>query len=155
MTAAERMAGALLIRLDLAGSALFGLTAALAVASDGPARIVAVAVALGLFALGAGAYLVGYARAVQRSRMEVISMAGLAFLAGAAPTRVRAVLLGSTIFQVVVALVSASLRPFTTLAFGIMAPLFGLGMQALWSARHGRFPPRAKPSRRKGPPGPT
>jgi hypothetical protein len=44
--------------------------------------------------------------------------------------------------QVVVAVTTASIRPFTTLAFGILVPMFGIGMNGLWAARHGRFGPR-------------
>ena len=37
---------------------------------------------------------------------------------------------------------AASIRPFTEVAFGILAPMFGLGLMALWGGRHGTFPPR-------------
>ena len=39
------------------------------------------------------------------------------------------------------------------LAFGILVPMFGIGMNGLWSVRHGTFGPRldksAQPSNRK------
>ena len=35
------------------------------------------------------------------------------------------------------------IRPFTPLAFGILVPMLGLGLIALWGARHGTFPARA------------
>ena len=35
---------------------------------------------------------------------------------------------------------AASIRPFTAVAFGILAPMLGLGLMGLWGARHGRFP---------------
>jgi hypothetical protein len=44
--------------------------------------------------------------------------------------------------QVVVVVAAASIRPFTEVAFGILAPMYGLGLMALWGARHGAFPPR-------------
>jgi hypothetical protein len=44
--------------------------------------------------------------------------------------------------QVVVALVTAIARPFTGLAFGILVPVFGLGLAGLWGARRGSFPSR-------------
>jgi hypothetical protein len=47
--------------------------------------------------------------------------------------------------QVVVAVATAAARPFTTLAFGVLVPVFGVGLNGLWAARHGRFPPRPVP----------
>jgi hypothetical protein len=138
----DRPEGIVPIRASLVGTGLFTVVSVVAVVVDGAPRTVAVAVALAMFALGCVAYLLGYARAVRRSRADEISLAGLVFLVGVAPVTVRRLLLGSTAAQVVVAVTAAALRPFTTLAFGILAPVFGLGLQCLWSARHGRFPPR-------------
>lgn len=138
--------GRLMIRFDLVVTAIFVLTSIAAVVSDTFVRIVAVVVALVMFAAGSIAYLVGYWQAVQRSRTVEISMAGLVFLKSSAPERVRRLVGGATLVQVVVALVAASVRPFTTLAFGILAPMFGVGVQAWWAARYGSFPPR--PQRR-------
>jgi len=39
-------------------------------------------------------------------------------------------------------LVTASVRPFTGLAFGILVPTYGLGLVGLWAVRLGEFPPR-------------
>jgi hypothetical protein len=36
-------------------------------------------------------------------------------------------------------------RPFTSLAFGVLSPLFGLAMAGLWGARHGSFGARTRP----------
>ena len=51
--------------------------------------------------------------------------------------------------QVSVALVTALARsesddgsPGTSLAVGILVPMFGLGLNGLWCAFHGVFPPR-------------
>ncbi|MPY92753.1 MAG: hypothetical protein GEV08_06675 [Acidimicrobiia bacterium] len=139
------------IRVVWAGTGLFVLSGALAVVFDASAtRSVAVAVALACFALGCVLYLSGYARAVQRSRAEEISMAALTFLAGeTASPRVRRQLLGATAVQVVAAVAGASARPFTSLAFGILAPVLGVGAQAFWASRFGTFPRRVvKPKRR-------
>jgi hypothetical protein len=122
------------------------VTAGLAAAVDGgPLRGLAAGMAVALFAVGSLAYLAGYAQAVQRSRTRVIAMAGLVFLSDCAPPDVRRQLLGATGVQVVTALVTASIRPFTPLAFGVLAPVFGLGLQCLWAARHGEFPARPVP----------
>jgi hypothetical protein len=44
--------------------------------------------------------------------------------------------------QVVIAFASAAAHPNTGAAFGILAPVFGLGIMGLWGARHGQFPAR-------------
>ena len=133
-----------------AATVLFCLTTVLAAALPaGPMRPVAVVVSLACFVVGSALYLAGYARAVQRSRTEEISMAALTFLAGeTAPGRVRRLLLGATALQVVVAVAAASARPFTSLAFGILAPVLGLGAQAFWASRVGVFPRRRVRPRR-------
>jgi hypothetical protein len=145
--------GRVIRRASLAGTALFAVTATVAAAVDGgPLRGVAAVVAVALFVAGSLAYLAGYARAVQRSRTHVIAMSGLIFLAGSAPPTVRRQLLGATAAQVVVALATASVRPFTSLAFGVLAPVFGLGLQCLWAARHVQFPARPPQRRPPAPP---
>ena len=45
----------------------------------------------------------------------------------------------ATMASVAVALVTAGLRPFTSLAFGVLVPMFGLAQAGLWGARYGRF----------------
>jgi hypothetical protein len=69
---------------------------------------------------------------------------------GAAPRRTGRVLNGLLAVQVTVGLVTALTRPSTdgtpgsTLAFGILVPVLGLGLNGLWSARHGTFRPRRR-----------
>jgi hypothetical protein len=46
--------------------------------------------------------------------------------------------------------VAASVRPFTELAFGILAPMLGMGMLTLWGARYGVFAPRDEPAKPGG-----
>ena len=41
-----------------------------------------------------------------------------------------------------IAVVVASIRPYTAVAFAVLAPMLGLGAMAMWGARHGDFPPR-------------
>jgi len=45
----------------------------------------------------------------------------------------------------VVGIVTASVRVFTSLAFGTLSPIFAIGMMGLWSARHGEFEPTDPP----------
>ena len=56
--------------------------------------------------------------------------------------------------QVVAAVATAAVRPFTSLAFGVLAPMCGLGLIALWAGRHGTFP-RSEPTSRRPPAWPT
>jgi hypothetical protein len=62
--------------------------------------------------------------------------------------------------QVVVALVGASIGAgglqqgqLNALAFGVLVPMFGIGMNGLWAARYGSFGPRVlaavRPDNRK------
>ncbi|MGD9797425.1 MAG: hypothetical protein AB7V15_04850 [Acidimicrobiia bacterium] len=80
--------------------------------------------------------------AAARSRRDAVDLAGLFFLTRSAPREVRLRLLGPLAVQVVVGLGTASVRPFTPLAFGVLVPVYGLGLCGLWAARAGRFPPR-------------
>ncbi|HUF32718.1 MAG TPA: hypothetical protein VMN58_05875 [Acidimicrobiales bacterium] len=96
-----------------------------------------------LFAVGSIAFVWSFLQVVGRSRYEVVSVPGTWLLTGGvAPAPVRRILLGALAAQAVVALVTASVRPFTPVAFGILVPTFGLGLCGLWAARHGSFPAR-------------
>jgi hypothetical protein len=107
---------------------------------------VTVVVSLVLFALGTAAFLTGYARAIARSRYEAIGMGGLFFLAGSAPRGVQVQLLTSLGVQVAAGLVAATIRIYTPVAFGLLVPMYGLGLAGLWGATYGQFAPREPPS---------
>lgn len=111
-----------------------------AVTGDRDAYLLSAGPALVLFAAGSGAFLWAFAVAVQRSRHEVIGVGGLYFLAGCAPPAVQRSMLASLGVQATVPLGVAVARPFT--AFGVLAPMWALGLAGLWGARHGRFPAR-------------
>lgn len=141
-----------IVRASWIGTAVFATTAVAAVATE-QARIPAVAVAAALFAAGIGIFFWAYAIAVGRSRTDAIGIGGLFFLAGsetAEPTDKRH-LLASLATQTAVALGTAGARPFTTLAFGVLVPLYGLALTGLYGARHGRFGPRRPGSRVRSP----
>lgn len=95
-----------------------------------------------LFAIGVIAFLWGYANGVVRSREERITLGGLFFLSGTAPPVVRFRLRLAFVAQVVIAVVVAAIRPYTAVAFVVLAPMFGLGAMAAWAARHGTFFPK-------------
>jgi hypothetical protein len=96
----------------------------------------------GLFVIGCVVFLWAYGVAVSRSRTDAIGIGGLYFLAGSAPRVPRFRLRLSFAIEIVVAIVSSSIRPFTPMAFGFLVPVYGLGMMGLWGARHGVFGPR-------------
>jgi hypothetical protein len=130
-------------RASWAGTVVFALTSGAAVVAT-PVRGAAAAVALLLFAAGSAAFVLALTRAAARSRTEDVNVPGVFFLQGSAAKGVRRLLLGSAAAQTVVAFATAAARPFTSLAFGILVPVYGLGLAGLWGARHGRFGPRRR-----------
>ena len=112
-------------------------------------RVVIVAVSLGLFALGVATFLLGYFTAVQRSREEEISVTQLFFLAGeVAPKNVRLAMWYCLAVQCVVGFGVALARPSTdgkagsVMAFAVMVPMLGIGLNGLWAGKFGTFGPR-------------
>jgi hypothetical protein len=131
-----------LVRSSLIGTAVFVVVAVAAAVVPDSLAGVAVVVDLALFAAGCVAFMMTLLRAAARSRTDEISLSGLWWLTGTAPAPVRRALLGAFGVQVAVALATASARPFTGLAFGILVPTYGLGLAGLWGARRGSFPSR-------------
>jgi len=130
---------------------LFVVTATLsAVVFEQPFRTLAVVVSLMCFSIGVVTFLLGYWSAVQRSRRDVIGVAALFFLLGdVADKRTKRQMDTCFALQCVVALATALARPETdgkpgsTLAFGILVPMLGLGLNGLWGSKHGHFDARA------------
>jgi hypothetical protein len=139
------------------GTGLLTITAVPTTIDPDRFAVAAVLVALGLFAAGIIAFGWSYLVAISRSRRDLIGMGGLFFLAGSSPRPVQRQLIGSFVTQIVVGVATASVWFIATdrfakatvnpLAFGLMAPMYGLGLMGLWAAQYGTFPPR--------PPGPT
>jgi hypothetical protein len=138
--------GRRIITASWVGTAVFTVTAlAATIKPDDVFESPAIVVALVLFAIGTVLFLAAYAKAVSRSRFDNISVVGVYFLAGCAPRPVQVRLLGSLAVEVAVAVATASIRPFTSLAYGILVPMFGLACCGLWGAYHGTYPRRADP----------
>lgn len=134
--------GAGIVAASWAGTGVFAAVATVATLLPDEAARPAAYVDVALFAVGVVAFLWAYAIAVARSRTDAIGIGGLYFLAGSAPKEVRVRLLTALAVQTVIAIVTASIRPYTAVAFGVLVPVFGLGLAGLWGARHGTFPPR-------------
>jgi hypothetical protein len=141
--------GTRIIQLSWAGTILFTVTAVAGSISSGFLRDAAAVVAFCLFGAGIVLFFAAYARAVSRSRFDTISVGGVYLLLGSAPRGVQLRLLGSLAVQLIVevatSVATASVRPFTPLAFGLLVPMFGLACCGLWGAYHGTFPARRDP----------
>jgi len=131
---------------------VLALTAAAAVAWPDTMAVPYAVVAIVAFVAGCAAFLWSFAIALGRSRTEELSVAGLYFLTGSAPKAVQRRLLGALAAQSVIAVAAAAARPFTTVAFGVLAPMLGLGLVGLWGARYGTFPERDDPRGRQSAP---
>lgn len=127
------------------GTTAFVVTAVAAAVDLDWSRVPALVVALVLFGAGIVTMLWAFALAVERSRVDAIGVGGLFFGAGSTPIAVRVHLLGALAVQVAVGMITASVRVFTSLAFGTLVPVFAIGMMGLWSARHGEFEPTDPP----------
>ena len=144
---------------DIVGTVVFAVSSVTAaVVFDGAAKVQGVVVDLVLFAIGVAAFLWGYFVAVQRSRTEELSVAELYFLLGrATPREVKLTMNACLAAQTVIAIATAMSRlstpsdtagssPGSTLAFGVLVPMLGLGLNGLWAATHGSFGPRRRRS---------
>lgn len=132
-----------IIRAAIVGTAVFTVVAVVAAALPDQLAVVAVVVDLLLFAAGIVAFVGALLKAADRSRTEAVTLAGVFWLSGTAPREARRPLLGALAVEVTVALVTAGVRPFTGLAFGVLVPVYALGLIGLWGARHGTFAARS------------
>ena len=129
-----------ILRADLVGTVALALVClAAAVAPDAVTQIALLAVSGLLFLGGIGAFAVGFLRLAGRSRYEVVDLGGVFYLTGSAPRVVRRWFLGLWFAQIVVAAGSAA---FIHPPFGLLAPVWGIGLNPLWVSRHGTFPHR-------------
>ena len=142
--------GSSILRANEILTTLFVTTAVIAViAFSNPWKIIAASIALACFSVGVVVFLWGYWSAVQRSRYDNIAVASMYFLTDkCAPKNIARRMNTMLGVQVVVAIATALMRsstdgkPGSTLAFGILVPVLGLGMNGLWAGLHGEFSPR-------------
>ncbi len=138
-----------IIRASWVGTGVLAVAAALAVAWPDTLAVPYAAVSILLFVAGCTAFAWSYGIAVGRSREEELSVAGIWMLSGSTPAPVRRRLLGALVVQVVIVVAAAAVQPYTAVAFGVLAPMYGLGLAGLWAARHGTFPVRDDPRGRR------
>jgi hypothetical protein len=133
--------GERILRFDIYATVAFAVVSLLEAAVPEPTVVLSLPLDLVLFVVGCGAFMWAYAVAVGRSRYEELTMGGV-FYPGTdvAPARAVRVLRLCLLAQVVVAVAAAALRPFSPAAFAVLVPMLGLGLMALYGARHGRFP---------------
>lgn len=143
--------GTALVNATFVGTGLLvGTSAAAAVAPDTFGLVHAVLSCV-LFAVGTGGLLWAYALGVSRSRADLVSIPGLFFLSGgAAPAGVRRPFRVALAVEVVAVVVAASIRPYSEVAFGILAPMYAMGLMGTWGGRYGTFPPRPAPDTATG-----
>lgn len=136
------MKGAWIIWGSWAGTAAFALTALLDTGFE-VVEFPAVVVALALFIASLPLSLYALAAAAVRAAREgeQITVSGLFYLKGVAPRRERIHLLASLAATLVVCAATASNAPF-----GILVPVFPLGMIGLWGALFGTFPAVPEPT---------
>jgi hypothetical protein len=139
---AEGLPGTGIVRASLAGTALFCVLGALGSVWPDVFGVPFLVVSLVEFLVGTVVFVLAFLRAVDRSRTEAIGIGGLFFAAGSTPRRVQQALIGSLVLQTVVAIVVGSVRLYSVMAFGILAPMWALGFTGLWVAAYGTFPER-------------
>jgi hypothetical protein len=151
-----------LVRADLVGTAVFAAALAVAVPlrSHRSGQFLIGIVSVVLFAIGIVGSLWAYATALERSRIDEVGVANLYLLTGnTAPTQVKRAMTLALVAQVVLALVGAFIgvaglkgHQVNALAFGVLVPMFGIGMNGAWAARYGSYGPRvtATPSGKNG-----
>ena len=136
------MTDARILRVATWSSVVLAVFAAGAVAVPDTLAVPYAVVAVVYFIAGFVAFVWSYLVAVGRSRTDELNVAGIYFLTGSAPKAVKRRLLGAVVVQSVITVAAAAARPFTAVAFGVLAPLLALGLTGLWGARYGSFPER-------------
>jgi hypothetical protein len=139
----EPPVGAGLVKLAVVGTGAIAATSVAAAAVPDAFGFAHAVLSCVLFGIGTGGMLWAYGLGVSRSRTDDVSIPGLFFLSGdAAPAEVRKRFHLALAVETVVVVAAAAVRPFTVVAFGVLAPMFALGLMGVWGGRHAAFPPR-------------
>lgn len=133
------MAGRPLLVLDAVVTVLFLLVTILAGVTDDDRVFVLDLVVVGAIFVGTCVlFLIGFLLAAARSRDDQLHLAGLFYLSRAAPDAVRRAFMGLWFAQIGIGVLSILI---TSPPFGVMAAMFGVFVNMVWSARHGIFRP--------------
>ncbi|MEO6628162.1 MAG: hypothetical protein ABIP03_06280 [Aquihabitans sp.] len=137
--------GPRIVRADIVATAAFVLvTLVTSLVENEITDLANLVVSAALFLGGCVAFGIGFVRAANRSRTEVVDLAGLFYLTGSAPKPARRMLMGLWFAQIATAVVSVfTISP----PFGVMAPVWGIGILTLWSSRYATFPKRPSAAR--------
>jgi len=152
VTLADPSVGRGIVLTSIGGTIVLGVTAVAAAISPTGLEVPALVVALAMFVGGTLIFMWAYFVAIARSRDDDVTLLGVYGLSESTPPAVKWRLFGSLGAQVTIAVVTAGFRLYSTLSFGVLATMWGLGLAGLWGAKHGAFPPRvaAPPRRRRG-----
>jgi hypothetical protein len=135
---ADTHAGDRILVASWASVGLFVLASVPAAAGASALDGVAVGVPFALFILGTvimvWSFLLGLART---TRGDNVVVSNLYLLAGSAPRRVQRHLFGALTASIVAAAALAAFNPAV-----VLVPILPLGLNGLWTARYGTFPPR-------------
>jgi hypothetical protein len=138
------VAGRGLIVASWSGTFAFGVTALPVALGADALDDVAVAVALGLFFVSLVVWTWALGAAVVRTaRGDDVAVTTLFLLEGLVPAGARWSLYGSLAACLAIAVGTAAADPF-----GVLVPMYALGLVGLWGARHGTFPARRTTPRR-------
>jgi hypothetical protein len=139
--AGAELPGAGIVRASTVSTGAFAAAAVVATAFPDQVGVPVAVFDVALFVVGTVVFVLALLKGLDRSRTEQVEIGALFFLTGAtAPREVKVRLLGCVALQVVVALVTSSIRVYTEVAFGVLVPMLGLGLAGRWGARHGSFP---------------
>jgi hypothetical protein len=135
---AEGYDGRRIVVASWVGLGLFAVTAVPAAVGVSGFDLVALIVDVLLFLVGVVVFLWAFAVALVRSSQgDDIVVASLFLVQGPVPTPVRRQLFAALVVAGVIAGATG-----TADAFGILVPMYSLGLIGLWGARHGVYPPR-------------
>ena len=104
--------------------------------------ILVAVVSCSYFFLGLSCLLVALLIGLSRSKYEIVNVGNLFLLQGSVPKPVQKIFLVSLFFQSLSVVLVAAMRPYSILAFGVLAPTLIIGLLGLWGAKHGEFPSR-------------
>mgnify|MGYP001196131951 FL=1 len=130
-----------LIKLSCIGTALFLITGVVA-SIQSAFEIVYVIVSLTMFSIGVLLGMRAFAQSVSKSRYELITTIDLIKLPQGTPQKIKAMLYGSLMIEVIGSIVIASMQSSSNFAFGVLASLFALGNLNMWAIINGRFQKR-------------